>query len=78
MTSITDNRQLTPAQAETLGALKALLSLEAIPPSLQELADALKVTRATVRVSLERLERKGYIKRKPGQFRSITILERAA
>lgn len=75
---INQNSELSPSQAQALGAIKALSSQRGFPPTLAELGKALGVTRATARGFLLILERKGHIRRDPGSFRAITILEPAA
>jgi len=65
---------LSPRQNDVLVFLREYLDVHGYPPTLREIARQLRVngTVAVVR-HLEALEKKGWIRRQPGAFRSITL-----
>ena len=65
---------LSPANADTLNHLRALAK-DGTAPTLEELAGACGVGVSTARYHLLELEKKGAIKRIPGQARGIEIVE---
>ena len=66
--------KLSQKQAQILEYMKKEVREKGYPPSVREICDAvgLKST-STVHGHLERLERKGYIKRDPSKPRAIEI-----
>jgi repressor LexA len=66
---------LSPRQKDVLDFLGEFLNSHGYPPTLREIASYLDIsgTVAVVR-HLEALEKKGRIKRKPGAFRSISLV----
>jgi len=66
---------LSPRQKDVLEFLREFLDSNGYPPTLREIACHLDIsgTVAVVR-HLEALEKKGWIKRQPGAFRSITLV----
>ncbi len=67
---------LSPSNADTLHHLRALAK-DGTAPTLQELAKACGVGYSTARYHLLELEKKGAIRRIPGQARGIEIVESA-
>jgi repressor LexA len=67
---------LSPRQKDVLDFLDEFLNCHGYPPTLREIASHLDIsgTVAVVR-HLEALEKKGRIKRKPGAFRSISLVQ---
>lgn len=71
--------ELTKRQRAILRFIERHLAKEGFPPSLSEIAASLGgVQISAIAAHLQRIERKGFIKRKPGLSRSITILRGAA
>jgi repressor LexA len=66
---------LSPRQNDVLDFLREFLDSNGYPPTLREIARHLDIsgTVAVVR-HLEALEKKGWIRRQPGAFRSITLV----
>ena len=66
---------LSPRQNDVLDFLREYLDSHGYPPTLREIARQIKVsgTVAIVR-HLEALEKKGWIRRQPGAFRSISLV----
>ncbi|HEY8489217.1 MAG TPA: transcriptional repressor LexA, partial [Thermaerobacter sp.] len=70
--------ELTRRQRQILEFIKASTRERGYPPSVREIGEAvgLKST-STVHTYLERLERKGYIRRDPTKPRAIEVLDEA-
>jgi SOS-response transcriptional repressor LexA len=71
-----DGGKPTLRQAQALGHIVALISLNGMSPSIEELAAAMGIVKPAARALVQHLERKGYITRTPGKCRSIRVLER--
>lgn len=73
------NSELTSKQSEILNFIKKEISLKGYPPSVREICSAvgLKST-STVHGHLERLEKRGFIRRDPTKPRAIEILDDSA
>ncbi|MBF0604543.1 MAG: MarR family transcriptional regulator, partial [Nitrospirae bacterium] len=69
---------LTVAQSRMMEAIQAFVDEYGMPPTVQELADVLKIKGATVHEQLGKLVRKGYLKRMPRKARSLEIIRRDA
>jgi repressor LexA len=71
-----DFEELSSKQLEVLRFIKTELNKKGYPPSVREICDAvgLKST-STVHGHLERLEKKGYIRRDPTKPRAIEVLD---
>ena len=67
---------LTPSQSGALLVIKRLKKELAVPPSLIEIAAELGVNKSTARQYLLILDRKGFIRRTPGKYRSFVIVGR--
>jgi hypothetical protein len=67
------NEELTKTQQKTLREIQKFIDQSGFPPTMDELADRLKLTKATVHGSIDRLIQKGFLRRTPGKARSIEI-----
>lgn len=68
--------ELSKKQLEVLSFIKKEISKKGYPPSVREICDAVKLkSTSTVHGHLERLEKKGYIRRDPTKPRAIEILD---
>ncbi len=67
------NEELTKTQQKTLREIQKFIDQSGFPPTVDELADRLKLTKATVHGSIDRLIQKGFLRRTPGKARSIEI-----
>ncbi|MEZ6097139.1 MAG: transcriptional repressor LexA [Pirellulaceae bacterium] len=65
---------LTQPQQKTLREIQKFIDERGFPPTVEELAARLKVTKATVHGSLDRLMQKGFLRRTHGKARSIEIV----
>lgn len=69
-------KDLGKRQLEILEYLKSEIKSKGYPPSVREICDAVNLkSTSTVHGHLDRLERKGYIRRDPTKPRAIEILE---
>ncbi|HQO43794.1 MAG TPA: transcriptional repressor LexA [Bacillota bacterium] len=67
---------LSKKQFEVLNFIKKEINKKGYPPSVREICDAVKLkSTSTVHGHLERLERKGYIRRDPTKPRAIEVLD---
>lgn len=68
--------ELSKKQLEVLSFIKKEINKKGYPPSVREICDAVKLkSTSTVHGHLERLEKKGYIRRDPTKPRAIEILD---
>lgn len=73
MTTTTDDYPLTARQAEVLEFIKANSAMYG--PTIRQIAAAIGVNNVTGVVGhLEALQRKGYIRRRPGVARGIEVI----
>lgn len=72
------NEELTTAQQKTLREIQKFIDAKGYPPTVDELAKKMKLTKATVHGSLERLMQKGFLRRTQGKARSIEIVRTVA
>ena len=72
--SLLANEELTKAQRKTLREIQKFIDSKGFPPTVEELANRLKLTKATVHGSLERLIQKGFLRRTQGKARSLEIV----
>ena len=70
----TTDQELTIPQQKTMRELQKFIGKHGYPPTVDELAKHLKLTKATVHGSLDRLIQKGFIRRTHGKARSIEIV----
>ena len=66
---------LTPSQERLMEAIRTFIAENGLPPTVQELADILKIKGASVHEQLGNLSSKGYIRRTPRKARSLEIVE---
>ena len=67
---------LSKKQMDVLKFIKSEISKKGYPPSVREICDAVKLkSTSTVHGHLERLEKKGFIRRDPTKPRAIEILD---
>ncbi len=68
--------ELSKKQFEVLNFIKTEISKKGYPPSVREICDAVRLkSTSTVHGHLERLEKKGYIRRDPTKPRAIEVLD---
>jgi repressor LexA len=72
--SMLANEELTKSQKTTLREIQKFIDQSGFPPTVDELANRLKLTKATVHGSLDRLIQKGFLRRTHGKARSIEIV----
>ena len=70
------NTEPTPVQAETLDMIRIFIGVNSFPPSLREIMDAQQISLNTVTYRLRELQRKGYLRWRPGSSRTITLTSR--
>ena len=71
-----DFEELSTKQMEVLRFIKGELSKKGYPPSVREICGAVSLkSTSTVHGHLERLEKKGYIRRDPSKPRAIEVLD---
>ncbi|MBF0370489.1 MAG: transcriptional repressor LexA [Magnetococcales bacterium] len=59
-----------------MAAIQAFIDEKGMPPTVQEMADALGIKGATVHEQIGKIARKGYLKRTPRKARSLEIIRR--
>ena len=67
---------LTPKQSHVLDVYRRLTEKDHRPPSYEEAAISLGVTRNAVLKAVRILERKGYLRRRPG-VRNVVLTDKA-
>lgn len=67
--------ELTPRQADVLLLVRNHRHLHGYAPSIREMATSLGISRATIVSHIERLEKKGMIRRTKGCHRTIEVVE---
>lgn len=73
------NSDLTDKQQEILDYIKHVIALKGYPPSVREICTAVDLkSTSTVHGHLERLEKKGFIRRDPTKPRAIEILDESS
>jgi len=65
---------ITPRQREALRFLCNYQARNGYPPTVQELADALDITKASAHEQISQLIRKGYVKREENRARGLSVL----
>ncbi|HEV7674335.1 MAG TPA: helix-turn-helix domain-containing protein [Candidatus Angelobacter sp.] len=69
--------KLTPAEARCLAAFKAARRrMSPIPPSVQDVADEMGVTKKTASVTLQQLQEKGRVTRDGRKSRTLRLASR--
>jgi repressor LexA len=69
--------QISPGQRRALHTIRTFLARKQFPPTLQELAELLDVSAATVHQHVTALVRKGYLAREPRKARGLKVLREA-
>jgi repressor LexA len=69
------NSGISDSQRNILETISTYISQKGFPPTMQELADILGIKASSVYEQLNRLEKKGYIRRKKRAARSIEIIK---
>jgi len=69
-----ERKELTEAQEKLFNSIAEFISKNGFPPTSRELGNILGITSTSVYEQLERLETKGFIKRKKRTARSIEII----
>jgi repressor LexA len=67
--------ELTPRQADVILLIRNHRHLHGYSPSIREIAKSLNISRATTVAHIERLEKKGLIRRAPNRHRTLEVLE---
>ena len=67
---------ITEPQARTLRAICQILDSTGLPPTVKELAEALRISHASAHEQIAQLVRKGYLKKEEKKARSIVIVKR--
>ena len=67
----------TPAQGRALKYIKKHIAKYLYSPTLSDIGGALGMSRQSAGALVEQLEKKGYLKRKAGQPRTITLTKKA-
>jgi Mn-dependent DtxR family transcriptional regulator len=75
-TGVVPRERLTEAQRDVLLAVRRYVKKNAIAPSYDELTVVTGVSKSTVRDTLSRLARKGYIRRAGGRYRNLVVTEK--
>ena len=70
-----EKKELTQAQEKLFNSIAEFISANGFPPTSRELGSILGITSTSVYEQLERLESKGFIKRKKRTARSIEIIK---
>lgn len=68
------NEELSAVQRKMLAELQAFIAKHGYPPTVGELAEKLKRTKASIHGTLDKLITKGFIRRTHGKARSIEII----
>jgi repressor LexA len=69
--------ELTPRQADVLLIVRNHRHLHGYSPSIREIATSLGISRATTMAHIERLEKKGFLRRTPLRHRTLEVVEDA-
>jgi DNA-binding MarR family transcriptional regulator len=68
----------THRQTEAILAIRALQSRDGLSPSLEEIGAFLHITRASAFRLVKELEKKGFITKQPGRYRSLRLTAAAS
>jgi repressor LexA len=67
--------ELTPRQADVLLLVRNHRHIHGYSPSIREMATSLGLSRATIMAHIDRLEKKGFIRRTPCHHRTLEVVE---
>lgn len=70
--------KLTDPQRKTLAEIQDWIVRRSMPPTVQELADALGIAPASAHDQVNQLVKKGFLKREPRKARSLSVVRQAA
>ncbi|MDA1230229.1 MAG: transcriptional repressor LexA [Planctomycetota bacterium] len=70
--------ELTDPQRRTLAEIQDWIVRHSVPPTIQELADALGIAPASAHDQVNQLVKKGFLKREPRKARSLSVVRQAA
>lgn len=75
----TKQEQLSPSQREWMKDVRAAMArLYPIPPSVQDVADEMGVTKKTASVRLQKLQKKGKVTRDGRKSRTLRLVRKAS
>lgn len=66
--------ELTPRQADIILLIRNHRHLHGYAPSIREIAKVLNISRATTMSHIERMEKKGLIRRNPKHHRTLEVM----
>ena len=69
--------ELTDPQRRTLTEIQDWIVRHSMPPTVQELADALRIAPASAHDQVNQLVKKGFLKREPRKARSLSVVRQA-
>ncbi|MEY2726366.1 MAG: LexA repressor [Planctomycetota bacterium] len=69
--------ELTAPQRKTLAEIQDWIVRHSMPPTVQELADALGIAPASAHDQVNQLVKKGFLKREPRRARSLSVVRQA-
>jgi repressor LexA len=69
--------ELTPRQADVILLIRNHKHLHGYAPSIREISATLGICRGTTMAHIERLEKKGLLRRSPGHHRTLEVVEDA-
>jgi repressor LexA len=67
--------ELTPRQADVILVIRNHRHLHGYAPSIREIARAIGISRATTVAHIQRMEKKGLIRRCPKAHRTLEVIE---
>lgn len=70
------DRHLTALERDILRVIVHLTDDLGWPPTYREIGDAVGIVPSTVHSHLVELERRGYVRRRPGASRALTVVQR--
>lgn len=68
---------LTPRQADIILLVRNHRHLHGYPPSVKEMSEQLHLARGTIMAHIERLVKKGLLRRTPNRHRTLEVVEDA-
>lgn len=69
------DEELTKPQQKTFREIQKFIEINGFPPTVDELAKRLHLTKGTVHGSIDRLISKGYLRRVPNKARSLEVVK---
>jgi repressor LexA len=68
-------QEITEPQRRTLHEIRLFIIGHGFPPTIKELSGSLGISHSSVHEQIDRLVRKGYLKREPKKARGIVIIK---